>query len=112
MKAWRDAGLAFGPISVNLSAVQFKRPEELERDIVAILSETGLPPSLLELELTETVLMTAAHEHNDLLRRLRSKGVRLAIDDFGTGYSSFNYLRAVPRRSHQDRPGLRRPDHY
>jgi diguanylate cyclase (GGDEF)-like protein/PAS domain S-box-containing protein len=96
MKAWRDAGLAFGPISVNLSAIQFKRPEELERDIVAILSETGLPPSLLELELTETVLMTAAHEHNDLLRRLRSKGVRLAIDDFGTGYSSFNYLRLFP----------------
>jgi diguanylate cyclase (GGDEF)-like protein/PAS domain S-box-containing protein len=96
MKAWRDAGLAFGPVSVNLSAVQFKRSEELEGDILAILSETGLPPSLLELELTETVLMTAAQEHNDLLRRLRRKGVRLAIDDFGTGYSSFNYLRLFP----------------
>jgi EAL domain-containing protein (putative c-di-GMP-specific phosphodiesterase class I) len=81
---------------VNVSAVQFKRSEELEHDVIAILSETGLPPSLLELELTETVLMTAANEHNDLLRRLRERGVRLAIDDFGTGYSSLNYLRLFP----------------
>lgn len=95
-KAWLDEGIAPPLIGVNLSGLQFKAPLELERDIAAILAETRLPPQLLELELTETVLMEASREHNDVLLRLRESGLRLAIDDFGTGYSSLDYLRRFP----------------
>jgi EAL domain-containing protein (putative c-di-GMP-specific phosphodiesterase class I) len=52
-----------------------------------------LPPNLLELELTESVLMGVSREHSDVLERLRQTGIKLAIDDFGTGYSSLEYLR-------------------
>jgi diguanylate cyclase (GGDEF)-like protein len=95
-KAWLDAGLQHGVTAVNLSVVQFKRAYELEASIVAILAETGLPGSALELELTETVLMAATRDHSDVLARLRERGVRLAIDDFGVGYSSLDYLRRFP----------------
>jgi EAL domain-containing protein (putative c-di-GMP-specific phosphodiesterase class I) len=95
-KTWLEAGIAPEVVAVNLSAVQFKRSFELETELAAILSETALPARMLELELTETVLMTAASEHNDVLQRLRERGVRLAIDDFGVGYSSLDYLRQFP----------------
>jgi EAL domain-containing protein (putative c-di-GMP-specific phosphodiesterase class I) len=81
---------------VNVSALQFKSPLALEADVVAVLGETGLPPHLLELELTESVLMVASREHNNILVRLRKIGVKFAIDDFGTGYSSLDYLRRFP----------------
>ena len=93
---WAAAGCAPDVIAVNLSGVQFKRAFELEREIAVILAETGLPAYKLELELTETVLMAASQEHNDVLAQLRQKGVRLAIDDFGVGYSSLDYLRRFP----------------
>ncbi|HZP70063.1 MAG TPA: EAL domain-containing protein [Pseudolabrys sp.] len=95
-KIWIDAGMAPASVAVNLSALQFKTPRELENDIAASLIETGLPANILELELTESVLMEASHEHNDVLLRLRSAGFRLAIDDFGTGFSSLDYLRRFP----------------
>jgi diguanylate cyclase (GGDEF)-like protein len=95
-KAWMDAGIAPARIAVNLSAMQFKRPIELEMDIAGSLAETGLPAERLELELTETVLMEASRVHNDVLLRLRQSGIRFAIDDFGTGYSSLDYLRQYP----------------
>jgi EAL domain-containing protein (putative c-di-GMP-specific phosphodiesterase class I) len=95
-KQWLDGGIAPEAIAVNLSAVQFKRAFELETEIANVLAETGLPPCRLELELTETVLMAASREHNDVLQRLRESGVRLAIDDFGVGYSSLDYLRRFP----------------
>ena len=95
-KEWLDTGIAPRVTAVNLSAVQFKRSFELEADIAAILADTGLPPDRLEIELTETVLMVASHDHNDALQRLREQGIRLAIDDFGVGYSSFDYLRRFP----------------
>jgi len=63
---------------------------------VAILAETQLPAHLLELELTETALMEASREHNDVLQRIHDLGVKLAIDDFGTGYSSLSYLQSFP----------------
>ena len=91
-KKWLDAGIAPQSVAVNLSAVQFKQPLQLEKNIAAILAETGLPPHLLELELTEGVLMDATAEHNDLLLRFRAAGHHIAIDDFGTGYSSLDYL--------------------
>ena len=96
MKRWYTAGIAPPLIAVNLSGVQFKRPLELERDIAECISECGLPARLLELELTESVLMEASREHNDLLLRFRKAGYRIAIDDFGSGYSSLDYLRRYP----------------
>ena len=95
-RRWLDAGIAPPLIAINLSAIQFKMPLELERDIAATVAETGLPPQLLELELTESVLMEASRDHNDVLLRLRKKGHRIAIDDFGSGYSSLDYLRRYP----------------
>jgi len=71
-------------------------PLQLEDDIAAILAESNLPARFLELALTESVLMMAAREHNDLLLRLRNGGHRVAIDDFGTGYLSVDYLRRFP----------------
>ncbi|HEY2049949.1 MAG TPA: EAL domain-containing protein [Caulobacteraceae bacterium] len=94
-RAWADSGLPGIRMGVNVSALQFKAPAALEADIAAVLAETGLPPALLELELTETALMTAS-EGGDLLMRLHQGGVRIAIDDFGTGYSSLEYLRRFP----------------
>ena len=96
MKRWYTAGIAPPLIAINLSGVQFKRPLELERDIAECISECGLPARLLELELTESVLMEASREHNDLLLRFRKAGYRIAIDDFGSGYSSLDYLRRYP----------------
>jgi diguanylate cyclase (GGDEF)-like protein/PAS domain S-box-containing protein len=95
-KVWREAGAPPVTVGVNLSALQFKTPLELEKDIAAALAENAMPPQMLELELTESVLMKAAREHNDVLLRLRKQGLRLAIDDFGTGFSSLDYLRRFP----------------
>jgi EAL domain-containing protein (putative c-di-GMP-specific phosphodiesterase class I) len=92
MKAWLDAGIDVPLIAVNVSGLQFKSPREFEKDLAAILAETGLPPARLELEMTESVLMKTSRDHNDLLLRLRKAGLRIAIDDFGTGYSSLEYL--------------------
>ena len=96
MKEWIDAGVSPSLIAANVSALQFKTPFELENDIASIMAETGLPPGLLELELTETVLMEVSREHGDTLDRLSKAGLRLAIDDFGTGYSSLEYLGRLP----------------
>ena len=96
MKEWLDAGIGPTLVAVNLSSIQFKRPLELEKEIAAIMSEFGLEARSLELELTESVLMDASREHNDLLLRLRKAGYRIAIDDFGSGYSSLDYLRRYP----------------
>jgi diguanylate cyclase (GGDEF)-like protein/PAS domain S-box-containing protein len=95
-RAWLDLGLDVMGVSANISALRFRTPLALEADIVAALRETALPPHLLELEITESVLMDASREHNNILVRLRALGVKLAIDDFGTGYSSLDYLRRFP----------------
>ncbi|MES2125957.1 MAG: EAL domain-containing protein [Pseudomonadota bacterium] len=94
---WRDAGLlgTIEHVAVNLSARQTK-DSGLMDDINAILLETGLPASLLELEITEGVLMENVHANLDLLARLQAAGIHLSIDDFGTGYSSMSYLKRFP----------------
>ncbi len=94
-EAWRsEYGLEI-PIAVNLSPVQFIDPD-LSDTVLATLEETGLPPALLELELTEGLLMDASEAVEATLDRLRERGVRLALDDFGKGYSSLGYLGRFP----------------
>ena len=92
-RKWIDAGIMFGTMSVNLSSAQFRVPCQLEKTILAILAETGLPPHVLELEITETTLIGLSSQHGEMIQRLRRAGVRFSLDDFGTGYSSLNYLR-------------------
>jgi EAL domain-containing protein (putative c-di-GMP-specific phosphodiesterase class I) len=82
-------------MSVNLSARQFTQPDLVDQ-IAAILAETGLPAHLLELEITETVLMDQSEAGTRALRALRELGVQLVLDDFGTGYSSLAYLKHLP----------------
>ncbi|MDP2833561.1 MAG: EAL domain-containing protein [Pseudomonadota bacterium] len=93
--AWQAAGLPAIVIAVNLSAVQFRRAG-LEDSLRDILTATGLSPHLLELELTESVVMNQADATVAILTRLHDLGVRLSIDDFGTGYSSLAYLKRFP----------------
>jgi diguanylate cyclase (GGDEF)-like protein len=92
--AWRAQGLAV-PVSINVSALQFQQADFVDR-VAGVLCEHGLPPELLELELTETILVVDADEALGRLGQLAALGVRLAIDDFGTGYSSLSYLKRFP----------------
>jgi diguanylate cyclase (GGDEF)-like protein len=94
-QAWQDVGLRPIPVSVNISAVEF-RSKDLLKSIVDALKETRLDPSYLEIELTESALMAHVEATNSVLRALKALGVQLAIDDFGTGWSSLSYLRHFP----------------
>lgn len=94
-RSWQNAGLPRLPISINVSAVEF-RDRGFIQGVRTILSETGLEPRYLELELTEGVLMEDAQSTVTALRELKSMGVHLAVDDFGIGYSSLSYLRQFP----------------
>lgn len=95
LQAWIISGLPILRMAVNLSARQL-----LQKDFAAtveqVLTDTGLPPHLLELEITESTLMEHAEDTLLALHRLHSLGVRLTIDDFGTGYSSLAYLKRFP----------------
>ncbi|AWI89822.1 PAS domain S-box protein [Methylobacterium sp. DM1] len=82
-------------VAVNVSASQFAQPG-LELSVTSALAASGLPPERLELEITESVLMSGAVNAIDCLHRLRARGVRIALDDFGTGFSSLSYLRRFP----------------
>jgi diguanylate cyclase len=94
-RAWLDGSVGPLRMAVNLSGRQF-REDGLVEQVLAILRETGLPPDLLELEITESTLMDAGPTTIERLHQLRAAGVHLAIDDFGTGYSSMNYLKRFP----------------
>ena len=91
---WHQQGRAV-PIAVNVSALQFQQAQFVER-VAAVLAVSALPPRLLELELTESILVHDAEEALARLRALERLGVRLSIDDFGTGYSSLAYLKRFP----------------
>jgi len=93
---WLENGVALPPVAINVSALQFKAPRELEKEIDTVLADTGLRPGLLEIEMTETALMGTSSGHDNVVERLRARGLRIAIDDFGTGYSSLLYLRRFP----------------
>lgn len=94
-KKWLDEGFIFDRIAVNVSAFQFHRNDIFER-VVSTLNSCQLDPKHLELELTESMLMSGADENIKKLKSLKEIGVSLAIDDFGTGYSSLSYLKSFP----------------
>jgi diguanylate cyclase (GGDEF)-like protein len=97
-RMWSDSGIGIVPVSVNVSAAEFRANDFLS-EVRAVLIATGMAPENLVLELTETVLMQDAESAVISLLALEAIGVRLAIDDFGTGYSSFTYLRRFPVHS-------------
>ena len=90
--AWQQAGIPELTLAVNLSAVQFRRGD-LVASVTHALAESGLNPALLELELTESILMQNTEQVLTTVQQLKTLGVQLSIDDFGTGYSSLSYLK-------------------
>jgi PAS domain S-box-containing protein len=90
--AWSASGLAPLTVSVNISAAQFKR-DRLVENICRVLQETGLDPGLLEIELTESMLIEDTELSATMLEKFKDIGVNISIDDFGTGYSSLSYLK-------------------
>jgi len=94
-KEWQDQGFAKLGVAVNLSARQFADPMLLPK-LTSIIRRSGLDPSSLELEITESLVMSQGGSAVAVLQQLKSLGVRIAIDDFGTGYSSLAYLKRFP----------------
>ena len=95
VRVWQEAGFPPLRVAVNLSGHQFNQPN-LAPLVMKILNETGLDPSCLELELTESTLMKNPQAAIATLHELKSFGIRISIDDFGTGYSSLSYLTQFP----------------
>lgn len=94
-KKWFDRDGKGCCVAVNISARQFQQPDFVAK-IQSVLKETGLPAYLLDLELTESLLMQNVEANIEVLRQLKGLGLRLSIDDFGTGYSSLSYLKNFP----------------
>jgi EAL domain-containing protein (putative c-di-GMP-specific phosphodiesterase class I) len=92
---WQRQGMTPVPLAVNLSPRQFMHRGLIE-SIRRILDETGIDPSLIEFEITETALMQHGEQTLDILGQINAMGIRLSIDDFGTGYSSLAYLKRFP----------------
>jgi diguanylate cyclase (GGDEF)-like protein/PAS domain S-box-containing protein len=93
-KAWERGGMPMR-VAVNLSARQFIQ-DDLAETIADILLDTGLDPAMLEVELTESILMKDTSTASTILNKLHAMGVQISIDDFGTGYSSLSYLKRLP----------------
>jgi diguanylate cyclase (GGDEF)-like protein/PAS domain S-box-containing protein len=98
LKGWQHDGTCMLPVAINLSARQFLSPE-LGKTIRLALQESGVNPSLLEVEITESAIMADTAEATRTLEYLEALGVNSAIDDFGTGYSSLAYLKRFPLRA-------------
>jgi diguanylate cyclase (GGDEF)-like protein len=96
LRSWQDQGVAPALVGVNFSALHFKGSADLDRDVAECLGKWGIAPGMIEIELTESVLMDITQQYNERFERLRQLGVRIAIDDFGTGYSSLSYLANYP----------------
>ena len=94
-KKWLDEGRELTRVAVNVSAYQFYRDDFIEKTL-GILSSSGLSAKYLELELTESLIMSDAEENIAKLNELKGHGISLAVDDFGTGYSSLAYLKRLP----------------
>lgn len=91
---WRAAGFAV-PVAVNISMRNLREPLFLDT-VDWLLRSSGAPATTLELEITESTIMSEPAHTNETLRRLHDRGIRLSIDDFGTGYSSLAYLDRLP----------------
>jgi diguanylate cyclase (GGDEF)-like protein len=96
MRSWRELGINYGFVAVNLSGQHFRQDNNLIEIIDRVLKESGIEPHNLELELTESIIMQNAELTIGVLSKLQSMGVKVAIDDFGTGYSSLSYLKHFP----------------
>jgi diguanylate cyclase (GGDEF)-like protein len=94
-KQWLDFGYNLGAIAVNVSIVQLQHPGFINI-VKSALIDSNLPPKLLEIEITESVLMQCLDYNIVILNELKKLGVNISLDDFGTGYSSLNYLRILP----------------
>jgi diguanylate cyclase (GGDEF)-like protein/PAS domain S-box-containing protein len=94
-KRWMKNGVDGKPIAVNVSAQQFRR-DSVAQYVETVLRETGIPPAMLEAELTESAVMTDPMKAIQALNKIRDLGVHISIDDFGTGYSSLAYLKRFP----------------
>jgi diguanylate cyclase (GGDEF)-like protein/PAS domain S-box-containing protein len=95
MARWRDADMMDVKVSINLSAIQL-RDADVVNTLRRCLAAYDIAPGMLELEITETVLMDSAENYLDAINALRALGVKLSLDDFGTGYSSLSYLNRFP----------------
>ncbi|MEO1245371.1 MAG: EAL domain-containing protein [Pseudomonadota bacterium] len=95
LKSWSGTDLDAIPIAINLSGKQFREPD-VDLQIIAAIEANGLPKNRLELELTESTLMSDVENTVQTLRRLKDAGLKVAVDDFGTGYSSLSYLKKFP----------------
>lgn len=93
-RVWMDAGRPM-VVSVNVSVRQFKQSEWVN-ELMSLLDVAGLPPRLLQIEVTESLLMDDADRNETMIRTLTHLGVKVALDDFGTGFSSLSYLRRFP----------------
>jgi EAL domain-containing protein (putative c-di-GMP-specific phosphodiesterase class I) len=94
LKRWQERGIIIEHASVNISFRQFQRPDIVER-ILAIVEESGISPTVLCMELTESIMIENFQENLAKLRTLRAAGIAISVDDFGTGYSSLAYLRRM-----------------
>ena len=95
LRQWQADGVPLRPVAVNVSARQFRQCD-LDQVIGGILAASGIDPRLLELELTESTLMSDSEAAVQALRNMKALGIRLSVDDFGTGYSSLSYLKRFP----------------
>ncbi len=95
IKEWLEQGYPPICVSVNLSSIQFQRQDILSL-VKTVLQETGLPPTYLELEITESIIMNDVEKAIRIMREFNQMGISISIDDFGTGYSSLNYLKQFP----------------
>src|SRR6202030_1967302 len=93
--AWQRAGYPLKGMAVNVSAVQFSRPDFV-RTVDDVLKRTGLEPRFLELELTESLIIRDVRESAAKMEQLRALGCQISLDDFGAGYSSLSYLQRLP----------------
>ncbi|WP_371919487.1 putative bifunctional diguanylate cyclase/phosphodiesterase [Pseudomonas sp. SDI] len=95
IRRWRDDDLHFGPIAINVAAVQIERSDYV-KSLSQALQRHGLPAPVLEVEITESLLMESQQHACEVLARLQQMGIATAVDDFGTGYSSLAYLKSLP----------------
>ncbi|MCP3669367.1 MAG: EAL domain-containing protein [Gammaproteobacteria bacterium] len=92
---WQESGFGMQKVAVNLSPVNFKNPE-LPEIIFGLLNDAGIPPGMLEIEITESVVFQNINTVASILKQLDAAGVQITLDDFGTGYSSLSYLKKFP----------------